>query len=89
MMPLARPRRQHPPQALVAALICLALSACAALPDIAAQTNTSTSGAAPVLVPLDGVLAQADAVGSGAGAVAPVEARASRLRARAAALRSQ
>ena len=89
MMPLAQPRSRRTPRTLLAGLIGLALAGCAPLPDIAAQTNTSTSGPAPVLVPLGGILAQADAVGSGAGAVAPVDARASRLRARAAALRTQ
>lgn len=70
----------------------LALVACAPLPDIAKATAARTSpdsvtGPAPVLVPIDGILAQADALGTGAGSVAPVTARADRLRARADRLR--
>ncbi|WP_135432903.1 hypothetical protein [Pseudotabrizicola sediminis] len=87
--PLRTLQQRRPAAAVLAALVGLVLSACAPLPDIAAQTNTAATGPAPVLVPLDGILAQADAVGSGEGAVAPLDARASRLRARAAALRSQ
>ncbi|MDO9637558.1 MAG: hypothetical protein Q7J44_03350 [Pseudotabrizicola sp.] len=89
MMPLAQPRPRRTPRALLAGLIGLAVTACAPLPDIAARTNTQTTAPPPVLVPLGGILAQADAVGSGAGAIDPVNARAARLRARAAALRSQ
>ncbi|MFN4153665.1 MAG: hypothetical protein ACK4HF_03340 [Paracoccaceae bacterium] len=71
-----------------AALLGLALVGCAPLPDIAAATNTAPAPP-PVLVPLGGILAQADAVGTGAAAVGPVNARADRLRARAERLRRQ
>ncbi|MFN3722196.1 MAG: hypothetical protein ACK4VZ_04055 [Paracoccaceae bacterium] len=68
--------------------VSLVLAGCSPLPDIAAQTQTLT-GPPPVLVPLDGILAQADAVGIGAAAIGPVTARADRLRARADRLRRQ
>lgn len=85
-MPFARPR--HSPQTLsrtLMALLCLGLAACAPLPDIAQIADAPP----PVLVPLGGILAQADAVGTSAAAIAPVTARADRLRARAEQLRSQ
>ncbi|MFN4129365.1 MAG: hypothetical protein ACK4GC_06065 [Paracoccaceae bacterium] len=69
-------------------LLCFVLAACAPLPDIAAATQTAP-GPAPVLVPLDGILAQADAVGTGAAAIGPMAARADSLRARADRLRRQ
>ena len=74
--------------ATVLFVLGLGLAGCAPLPDIAAATQT-TAGPAPVLVPLDGILAQADAVGTGAAAVGSVNARADRLRARADRLRAQ
>ena len=80
MMPFARPRRRP-----LLALLCLGVAACAPLPDIAQTVDAPP----PVLVPLAGILAQADAVGTSAAAVAPVTARADRLRARADQLRSQ
>ncbi|MDR7123975.1 hypothetical protein J2X53_000781 [Pseudorhodobacter sp. 4114] len=86
MMPLARPLRSAlTPRATFVALLCLGLTACAPLPDIAQTADAPP----PVLVPLGGILAQADAVGTSAAAVAPVTARADRLRARADQLRSQ
>lgn len=74
--------------AAFAAALVLALTGCATLPDIAAQTNT-VPGAAPVLIPIDGILAQADAVGTGAAATATVSDRADALRSRADSLRRQ
>ncbi|RGP36591.1 hypothetical protein D1012_13015 [Pseudotabrizicola alkalilacus] len=83
MMPFARPRRR--PLLALLTLLCLGVAACAPLPDIAQTVDAPP----PVLVPLAGILAQADAVGTSAAAVAPVTARADRLRARADQLRSQ
>lgn len=75
-------------RATLAGLMGLALTGCATLPDLVAQSD-APPGAAPVLVPLDGILAQADALGTGAAAVGPVAARADGLRARADRLRRQ
>lgn len=80
-------RDTRPPFRALLALASLGLAACAPLPDIAAATRTQP-GPAPVLVPLEGILAQADAVGTSAAAVDPVTARADRLRARADRLRN-
>lgn len=72
-----------------AALIAgLALAACSPPPDLPGRAAPVT-GPAPVLVPLDGILAQADAPGPDAAATAEVDARAAALRARAAGLRRQ
>ncbi|GEM_PF-4157707 len=76
------------PLARFACLIgCAALAACAQLPDLAA--GRADPGPAAELVPIEGILAQADAIGSAQQVVGPVEARAARLRAKAARLRSQ
>ncbi|MBN2629073.1 MAG: hypothetical protein JXR75_00870 [Rhodobacteraceae bacterium] len=76
------------PLACVACLIgCAALAACAPLPDLAA--GRAAPGPAAVLVPIEGILAQADAIGPAEEVTGPVDARAARLRAKAARLRSQ
>lgn len=87
MTPSAPPSLRVAPLALLT-LISLAIVACAPLPDIGAATNT-VPGPPPVLVPIGGILAQADAVSPAAAAVAPVNARAEQLRARAERLRRQ
>ncbi|MDO8885209.1 hypothetical protein [Pseudotabrizicola sp.] len=86
-MPFARHLSRSLP-AVCVVFACLAQTGCSPLPDIAAQSQTMP-GPPPVLVPLDGILAQADAVGTGAAAIGPVNARAERLRARADRLRRQ
>ncbi|NEX47780.1 hypothetical protein [Pseudotabrizicola algicola] len=73
----------------LAACLGLGLSGCAPLPDFATATRAAAPGPAPVLVPIDGLLAQADALGNGAAATAPVTARAEQLRARADRLRRE
>lgn len=76
-----------PAAPLLALWLACAASACAPLPDISAATQTPP-GPAPALVPLSGILAQADAVGSGQTSVDATTARADALRARADALRA-
>lgn len=69
---------------------CVALAACATLPDLTAgRAAVAATGPATELIPIDGILAQADAVGSAQAATGQVDARADRLRAKAARLRSQ
>ena len=67
-------------------VLCLGLAACAAFPEVDAVASKST-GPAPVLLPMDELLAQtgqprAEAAGNN------LAARAAALRARAASLRS-
>ena len=64
----------------------LLVAACATFPEVDAATRAA-SGPAPRLIPVEGILAQADALGSGQAAVGTLEARAAGLRARAARLR--
>lgn len=89
MMPFASSRRSarpgNPMQQMLFGLFCLSLTACAPLPDIA-QISPAP---APVLVPISGILAQADALGTSAAVVDPVNARADSLRDRADRLRKQ
>lgn len=72
-------------------MLCLVLSsltACAEFPDVGEPLRTST-GPAPQLVPIDGILAQADAGRPVGAAVGGVQGRAAALRARAARLRGR
>jgi hypothetical protein len=79
------------PRALALPAVLCALAACAgppALPERAGFGGGAQGrGPAPVLVPLDGLLAAADAPGRTEAALADLTARAERLRARAAQLR--
>ncbi|MFN7222445.1 MAG: hypothetical protein ACK4MS_00330 [Paracoccaceae bacterium] len=68
--------------------IGLGVAGCSPLPEIGTPSR-GVSSPPPVLVPLDGILAQADAVGTASGVVGPVNARAARLRDRADRLRRQ
>ena len=69
-------------------LLCLALSACATFPDVGA-TARPVVAPAPQLVPIDGILMQADAQRPVGSVISDTEARAAALRARAARLRGQ
>lgn len=71
-----------------ALLFCLALAACAEMPDLALPAAPA-SGAAPRILPLDDLVAQArlDPPGTAVAAPAPLMGRAAALRARAAAMR--
>ena len=80
--------RLRPERGGAALVLALLGAACAPLPDIATATRT-VNAPPPVLVPLEGILAQADALGAGQAAIDPVAARADRLRDRADALRRQ
>lgn len=75
-----------PPRPTLALASVLLMAACASFPQVDAATRAA-SGPAPKLIPVDGILAQADALGSGQAAVGTIEARAAGLRARAARLR--
>lgn len=86
MLPFLPSRLARPMPFLLTAILCLI--GCAPLPDIAAATQTAPAPA-PALVPIDGILMQADALGAGRSAVGDVDARAARLRDRAASLRRQ
>lgn len=68
--------------------LVVGVAGCAPLPDIAPPSRGAPAST-PVLVPLDGILAQADAVGAGEAAVGSVSSRAARLRDRANRLRRQ
>ena len=76
------PRRARPFLILV---LCLALVACATVPDLGPQTGTK--GPAPQLLPLDQLIAEARGGRLTAGVGEALVARANRLRARAAAMR--
>lgn len=67
------------------ALVAVLLAACAQLPPPATRSGVLVEP--PVLVPLDGILAQADAVGSEEILLTSITARADRLRRRADQLR--
>ena len=66
---------------------CAALTGCATLPDLSA--GRADPGPAATLVPIEGILAQADALGAAEQAAGQLDARANRLKARASQLRSQ
>jgi hypothetical protein len=68
--------------------LALALAACAALPPAVDGAESAEARAAPypALIPVEPLLALAAEPGTTAGDTAAVEARAARLRARAAAL---
>lgn len=71
--------------------LCLCLvgpAACTSFPEVS-QRNRVTTDQPPVLVPVDGILQQADALSDGNGEISSVEARAAALRARAERLRRQ
>lgn len=84
---LPQPTPHRP--ALRAALLALMLAGCATLPDVTAQTAEPAPIPQPRLVPIAGILAQADAVPTATDAANPVTTRADTLRARADALRRQ
>ncbi|MFN3845131.1 MAG: hypothetical protein ACK4RZ_04790 [Paracoccaceae bacterium] len=69
-------------------VVAVSAAGCAPLPDMGTPSRGVPTHP-PVLVSLDGILAQADAVGTAAGVIAPVSARASQLRDRADRLRRQ
>ena len=67
--------------------LCLAvLGGCASFPEVDAATRKA-DGPAPMLGPVDEILAQADALGQGEAASGSMQARAAALRAKAARLR--
>lgn len=67
--------------------LCLAaFGGCTSFPELEAATQKA-AGPAPMLSPVEDILAQADSLGQGAAAVGSVQARAAALRARAAQLR--
>lgn len=69
-------------------LTALMLGGCATFPDTVGKANAPTAPP-PVLVPVEDILTQADALGDGEAAIGTVEARAAALRARADRLRRQ
>lgn len=81
---------RHSPRLSLSGLALLVafgpLSACVTFPEVDAASR-AIDGPAPKLIPVEGILAQADALGQGAAAVDPMQARAAALRARAARLR--
>lgn len=82
---------QHPTRCFAIGTLCclvLTLSACAR-PDMLASRDLAPAGPPPVILPLDEVLAQADADATSGEPSADLAARAARLRARARALQDQ
>lgn len=77
------PHTAHP---LLILALCLALAACAAVPDLGPQP--ASSGAAPQILPLDGLLAEAQGSQITVAMGPALAARAARLRARAAVMRA-
>lgn len=74
----------------IGALCCLVLtfSACGR-PDVLARRYVAPAGPTPAILPLDDLLAQADADATSGDPSADLAARAARLRARARALQNQ
>jgi hypothetical protein len=73
---------------LATLLLCLTLlGGCASFPEVDAATRNVVAGPAPMLSPVDEILAQADALGQGEAASGSLQARAAALRAKAARLR--
>lgn len=76
------------PALFAPAVLALLLSACAQFPG-AVGNDVGPAAAPPVLLPVEDILAQGDALQDGTAVVGPLESRAAALRARAAGLRRQ
>ena len=74
------------PTLMFAFALVLLAGACSDFPELKAASRSAT-GPAPHLVPIDGILAQADALSDGTAEIGTLQARAAALRARAARLR--
>jgi len=84
-MPLDAPLTKFTPL-LTLCLVLSSLTACAEFPEVGVTARAATTPA-PQLVPIDGILVQADALRPAGAAIGGIEARAAALRARAARLR--
>lgn len=73
--------------ALSAALLAVSAAACSPLPDLGPAARGNANLPEVQLVPMDKLLAEADATGGAEAALGSLEARLAALRARAAGLR--